>query len=100
MRLFILGMLTVALGLSAFVENYTLHGDIGRMNTVFKFYLQIWMLYGLASAVALVLIVVAFRRWVPLYCADSLGDRLRGAAGGHAGLSGLRHSRSPGRPVQ
>ena len=67
MRLFILGMLTVALGLSAFVENYTLHGDIGRMNTVFKFYLQIWMLYGLASAVALVLIVVAFRRWVPLY---------------------------------
>lgn len=66
-RLFLLGMMTVALGLSAAVENYTLHGDIGRMNTVFKFYLQIWVLYGLASAVALVLIVGAFRRWVSIY---------------------------------
>jgi uncharacterized membrane protein len=67
MRLFILGMLSVAVVLSAFVENYTLHGDIGRMNTVFKFYLQIWLLYALASAIALVLIVAAFRRWVPLH---------------------------------
>ncbi len=67
LRLFILGMLTVAVGLSAAVENYTLRGDIGRMNTVFKFYLQIWVLYALASAIALVLIIGAFRRWVPGY---------------------------------
>jgi YYY domain-containing protein len=67
MRLFILGMVTVAVTLSAAVERYTLHGDIGRMNTVFKFYLQIWVLYGLASAVALVLIASAFRRWVPIH---------------------------------
>jgi YYY domain-containing protein len=67
MRLYILGMLSAALGLSIFVENYTLHGDIGRMNTVFKFYLQVWMLYALASAVALALIVGAFRRWVPVH---------------------------------
>ncbi|MEZ4505772.1 MAG: DUF2298 domain-containing protein [Thermomicrobiales bacterium] len=67
LRLFILGMLTVAVGLSAAVENYTLRGDIGRMNTVFKFYLQIWALYALASAIALVLIIGAFRRWVPGY---------------------------------
>jgi uncharacterized membrane protein len=60
-------MLTVAVGLSAAVENYTLRGDIGRMNTVFKFYLQIWALYALASAIALVLIIGAFRRWVPNY---------------------------------
>ncbi len=67
MRLFILGMLALAVGLSAAVENYTLRGDIGRMNTVFKFYLQIWSLYALASAIALVLIIGAFRRWVPKY---------------------------------
>jgi YYY domain-containing protein len=67
MRLFILGMLTVAVGLSAAVENYTLRGDIGRMNTVFKFYLQVWALVALASAIALVLIIAAFRRWVPGY---------------------------------
>lgn len=73
MRLFLLGMITVALTLSAAVENYTLHGDIGRMNTIFKFYLQIWVLYALASAVALVLIAGAFRRWVPLYWQLSWG---------------------------
>lgn len=39
--------------LSLVVEIIVLRGDIGRMNTVFKFYYQVWTMFALSSAAAL-----------------------------------------------
>jgi YYY domain-containing protein len=50
--LFILTMLAGAFGLGAFVDVFTLQGDIARMNTVFKFYLQAWTMMGMVAAYA------------------------------------------------
>jgi uncharacterized membrane protein len=45
------------------VEVIVLQGDIGRMNTVFKFYLQVWLLWGVAAAAALAWMVPRLWRW-------------------------------------
>ena len=58
--LFLVGMV-----LTTFVEYVVLSGDIGRMNTVFKFYIQVWLLWAMAAAYAATTLYVHLRRTAP-----------------------------------
>jgi len=45
------------------VEVVVLQGDIGRMNTVFKFYLQVWLIWSVAAAAALAWMIPRLQSW-------------------------------------
>jgi len=61
----VLFMVGTGIFLTLMVEVIRLQGDISRMNTVFKFYLQAWILLGLAAALALAWTLDALRHWAP-----------------------------------
>ena len=60
--LFLIG---TGLVLTLMVEVIVLRGDIGRMNTVFKFYLQVWTFFAISAAAALGWLVSSYPRWRP-----------------------------------
>ena len=61
----VLFMIGSVLALTLMVEIVVLVGDIGRMNTVFKFYLQVWTLYGLSAAAGLGWLLGSITLWTP-----------------------------------
>ena len=56
-------MVGEAMAICLGVEIVVLKGDVGRMNTVFKFYLQAWMLLSVAAGVSLAWVRERTRRW-------------------------------------
>ncbi len=61
-RLAPLACLLAGLGLTAIPEVVVVRDDIGRLNTVFKTYLQAWMLLGLGAALALPVLLQSLAR--------------------------------------
>ena len=47
------------------VELFTVRGDIGRMNTIFKFYLQAWTLLSVSGGAVFAWILADIHTWLP-----------------------------------
>jgi len=62
-RRFLLFLIGTAATLTLVVELIYLPGDIGRMNTVFKFYLQAWILFGVSAGVCLGWVLKSLKYW-------------------------------------
>ena len=63
---FILFLVGTALFLTLAVELVVLRGDLGRMNTVFKFYLQAWTMLALSAGASLTWLIPALKQeWTP-----------------------------------
>lgn len=65
MKRFSLFIFGCALFLSTTVELITLEGDIGRMNTVFKFYMQAWTFMSISAGASLIWLYPAIKDWLP-----------------------------------
>jgi YYY domain-containing protein len=60
---FILFLTGTALTITIAVEFIALVGDIGRMNTIFKLYLQAWMMFAVSAAAAFGWLLPVFSQW-------------------------------------
>jgi uncharacterized membrane protein len=59
----VLFLIGTGLFLTLMVEVIVLGGDVGRMNTVFKFYLQVWALFAVSAAAAFGWLIREFPAW-------------------------------------
>jgi len=84
-RLFVLALAGLGLGLSMGVDLVSLRGDIVRMNTVFKFYLHVWVVFALAASFAAWQLY--YMAWRPSLRAAAAPGRRALAAGGVCGFA-------------
>ncbi len=62
---FVLFLIGTALVITIVVELVVARGDIGRMNTVFKFYLQAWIMLAVSAAAAFGWVLISLSKWSP-----------------------------------
>jgi len=66
LKRFVLFLIGTGLALTLVVELIVIEGDVGRMNTVFKFYLQAWTMLSLGAAAGLIWIIHSvLNEWLP-----------------------------------
>jgi YYY domain-containing protein len=61
----VLFLVGTGLFLTLVVEVIVLRGDIARMNTVFKFYLQVWTLFSISAAACFGWLLLEWKEWTP-----------------------------------
>jgi YYY domain-containing protein len=61
----VLFLIGTALFITVLVEVVVVQGDIGRQNTIFKFYMQAWLMLAVSAGAALAWILPAFFQWLP-----------------------------------
>jgi YYY domain-containing protein len=62
---FVLFLIGTAMFITILVEVVVVRGDIGRQNTIFKFYMQAWLLLAVSAGAALAWTLPAFFKWLP-----------------------------------
>ncbi len=60
-----LALFAVGLAITVMVELVALKGDAARMNTVFKFYMQVWTIFSLTGGALLGLLFSRWKGWKP-----------------------------------
>ena len=63
----IITLLITAILIAIFVETFKVQNDIGRMNTFFKFYLQIWILISISSSFLILQISKSLKKKFKLF---------------------------------
>jgi YYY domain-containing protein len=62
---FVLFLIGTALLITIVVEVAVVRGDIGRQNTIFKFYMQVWLMFAVSSGAAIAWTLSALHKWSP-----------------------------------